>query len=359
MAFFAARMSARVIQADVAAAAGVARATVSYALKNDPKIPQATRLRVQKAARELGYVPDPMLSSLAAYRSRVRPQNFHGTLAWLAVAGPEGPEWRGSPHYTGYFAGAVRQAEFHGYKLDEFILHPSVHLAKQLQKTLRARNITGIVLCPLPEPASLSHFPWKNYSAVALGYTLLSPHLHTVAAAHFRNTRLAIQKLREHGCRRFGLLIGRSGDVRCHLAVSAAHLIEQREDDSSLRAVIPPCYLEDLTRPENFVSESSVLRYIQTHHLDALLVAEGVADRWFYALKKNSVAGVRVAGISSWTENTVCSGIFEDIEKIGSVAVDFLVSLIQRGERGIPLDPIHTHVEGKWQEPPRRRSAKS
>ena len=43
----------------VAAQAGVTQATVSMSLANNPRIPLATRERVQAIARELGYRPNP------------------------------------------------------------------------------------------------------------------------------------------------------------------------------------------------------------------------------------------------------------------------------------------------------------
>ncbi|MGH7912678.1 MAG: LacI family DNA-binding transcriptional regulator, partial [Candidatus Dormibacteraceae bacterium] len=53
--------------ADVAAAAGVSRATVSFVLNDKPnsRIPEDTRRRVLEAAHQLGYSPNPTARSLA------------------------------------------------------------------------------------------------------------------------------------------------------------------------------------------------------------------------------------------------------------------------------------------------------
>ena len=48
---------------DVALKAKVSTATVSRALMNPDKVSQATRNRVDKAAREVGYLPQPMYHS--------------------------------------------------------------------------------------------------------------------------------------------------------------------------------------------------------------------------------------------------------------------------------------------------------
>jgi DNA-binding LacI/PurR family transcriptional regulator len=50
---------------DVARKAGVDKSTVSLALSGSPKLPEATRSRIQRIAEELGYTPDPGLARLA------------------------------------------------------------------------------------------------------------------------------------------------------------------------------------------------------------------------------------------------------------------------------------------------------
>lgn len=58
---------------DVAAAAGVSTATVSYVLNDTPgqTITEATRLRVQRAVAELGYTPHGVARTLRSGRSRI------------------------------------------------------------------------------------------------------------------------------------------------------------------------------------------------------------------------------------------------------------------------------------------------
>lgn len=57
--------SPRVTSRDVARLAGVSQPTVSRALRNNPRVPEATRARIREAARALGYVPDQVGRSLS------------------------------------------------------------------------------------------------------------------------------------------------------------------------------------------------------------------------------------------------------------------------------------------------------
>src|SRR3954452_8536861 len=62
----------KVTSADVAAAAGVSRATVSYVLNGVPaRVSEPTRARVLRVAQELGYTPHAVASALRAGRTSV------------------------------------------------------------------------------------------------------------------------------------------------------------------------------------------------------------------------------------------------------------------------------------------------
>ncbi len=95
----------RVSLADVAKAAGVAKATASRALSaRDQDVGAATRARILEVAADLGYQPNRAAQSLRTGRSRV-----------LAVAVPSG-----RTGWEGVLAGAVAQASRRGYQL---VLH--------------------------------------------------------------------------------------------------------------------------------------------------------------------------------------------------------------------------------------------
>lgn len=62
------RSNQRVTMQDVASHVGVHQTTVSIALRNRPGIPEATRLKIQEAAIELGYRTDPAIEAFNRHR---------------------------------------------------------------------------------------------------------------------------------------------------------------------------------------------------------------------------------------------------------------------------------------------------
>ncbi len=337
----------RATQRDIALKAGVGRSTVSLALKGHPKISAATRERIEKAARDLHYEPDPMLSALATYRNRIRTQAFHGTLAWLVNSQP-GYDWETGPYYSAYFAGAAERAHTYGYRLEKFLLNAEGVGAARMASILHARNITGILLCPQPRAGMELDFAWDQFSAVTFGYTLVRPLLATVASAHFLNTRHAVRELARRGYKRIGLVIDRVTDRRCGSNVFAGHLVEQ-ELDKNLAAV--PGFLDYEPGPARQPDYGPKLRaYIREHRLDAIVTSD---YEILATLKKEGISVPRqlgVAGISLPSADTLLAGIVEDSPRVGTVAMDLLVGMVQRGERGVPVTPIRTHLEGTWHE---------
>lgn len=77
----------RPTSADVAAASGVSRATVSYVLNDTPghSIPDATRARVLAAVEELGYVANPLARALKRGGTQIVLFDLHGWTPGVAL----------------------------------------------------------------------------------------------------------------------------------------------------------------------------------------------------------------------------------------------------------------------------------
>lgn len=336
-------MKRRVTQKDVAVAAGVHHTTVSMVFRNHPSIPAATCKQVRKIAERLGYAHDPMLSALAAYRTSQRPVAFHGTLAWLTNSG-EGFDWKTSPHFTVYFNSIRQRAREHGYSIEEFDINAPGRSVKRMAGILRARNVSGLLVCPQPKAHTVIEFPWEDFSVVTFGYTLEKPKLHTVVAAFYRFIRQTIQEVRNRGYRRIGLVVNFEDDQRYDHNVLASYLVSEYLHANSISLPVPP-YLDNYR-----VNPEALRIWFRKHRPDVI-----VSQDWraLEVLKKMGINPPKDVGLAcaGFPPNvTHISGVGEDSKRIGEVATDLIVAMIQRGERGVPDKAQRILIEGDWVE---------
>jgi DNA-binding LacI/PurR family transcriptional regulator len=176
----------RVTSAQVAAAAGVSRATVSYVLNGaDDRISEPTRARVFAAAERLGYVPNPVASALRAGRTEI---------VLLAL-----PVWPLGPAVAEWVTAGVVELEQLGYTpLVHFqhgldgaafaracdrvrpvgLIAPEEHLTPDRVAALGASGTRGLVAvarAPLDHVATLV-FDQARVGEVAIGHLLERGH---------------------------------------------------------------------------------------------------------------------------------------------------------------------------------------
>ncbi len=329
----------RVTQQDIAKELGVHRSTVSLALRNSPNLPLKTRQQILAMAEKLGYRPDPMLSALAAYRERNRPQEFEGTLAWLFNS-VGGFDWKTGPLYLQYFAGAKEQSQKRGYRLEVFDMNTTGMTPKRMASILQARNIQGILVCPQPTDYGEINLPWEYFSAVTFGYTLKWPNLHRITATQFRGVTAIYNQLRELGYERIGIALTDQVNQRTDQNYLAAYVTDEYRHSRSF--AIPPLKANLKVEPE------ALIEWIEKYRVEVVISPD---IRPLGILQKHGVRVPEEVGLASCSVesmNSEISGICENSIEIGSTAVDFLVAMIHRGENGIPTHPYHVLVEGSW-----------
>ncbi len=152
----------RIVLADVARLAKTSEATASRALKDDPRIGEATRASVHAAAQKLGYVPNAAARSLRAKRTHI-----------LGLLLDE----LSDPVHATVAAGFEEAAAAQGYAV--FIM-TGLHDADREQRALRAFNehrADGVAL------ASCVSDPADVFRAVPLGRVVfVQPDYATLAA---------------------------------------------------------------------------------------------------------------------------------------------------------------------------------
>ncbi|PTY07612.1 LacI family transcriptional regulator [Opitutaceae bacterium EW11] len=325
-------------------------ATVSEALRDSPRVSEPTRERVHKAAEKLGYVPNPLLGAALSAVRRSRHQNYRGTLALVDTA--EKGRTDLMLFHREIAAGAEERAQTLGFNTELFWvgeLPPAVSPAR-LSSMLFARGIAGVVLLPFNLAQDFSSFDFSRFSAVQMDHCLIKPRLHTVLPDHYVSMLHALERLTERGYERIGLCMERRKDVRLLNKWSSGFLAFWRMYGSN--AGIEPLIMPELTR-EGF------LEWFEKNRPDLVVAHRQTTVDWLRS------AGVRVPedvgyAILNYTERTgPCAGLDLQPRRMGAAAVEAVVGMMHRHERGIPECPHTITLEASWVEGPTLRDARA
>src|ERR1700722_13889172 len=324
---------------DIARDTGFHYSTVSLALRDHPRIPNSTKQIICEAANELGYQPDAMLSALCAYRMTKRPPKEQTVIAWITNHRTR-TGWRMSACTRDYFEGASQRATERGYRLETFWLSETGMTGQRLSRILWTRGIQGVLLPP-QEHLTTVDLAWDNLSAVTFGYTLAHPRLHLVSNHEYRTMGTLFAELEKRFYQRVGLVNLREHDKRVDNNWLAAYLVEQTRLQPEHQ--LPPLVLDQW-------NAKTFLSWVEHHRPDAIVT------RLPEVLRSLRRAGYRVpedVGVAyhSLDEKSRClSGMKKNSLQIGIMAVDLLIDMLHRNERGSPPRPYLLMVEGSWVE---------
>ena len=208
---------------DVARVSGVSHATVSRVVNGRQNVRDETRLRVEAAMRELGYVAHVSARALASGRTQVI-----GLLAQEVD----------NAFFTSVIGGVDQQASAQGY---DFLVC-TTHARREKEAEYVARLSRGMVdglLIVLPRglPDYVERLRANEFPFVLIDYDDDAPGCSVVNASNRRGTRDAIRYLVGLGHRRIGFITGRDNVGATHSRLAgyrdemAAAGLEVREAD--------------------------------------------------------------------------------------------------------------------------------
>lgn len=334
---------------DVANSAGVHRSTVALALRDHPRIPPETRDRIKAIALKLGYRMNPFVAALMQSRRNKRAVH-QATLAYVTNY-PTRFGWRPVHHARpDFFPGAVERAREFGFKLEHFWLAEPGMTPARFCDILAARGVHGLIIGRLPPGEHELQLTWERFSVVALGMTLHAPRLHHVTENHFDTALQAMQQCRDRGYRRVGFAFTEANDSpsvgeRWLGAYHVEQLVYPAKDRLPICGGCP-------------ATEAQFLAWFERHQPDALLVNHAPrVHAWLRRLGKSVPRDVGLVELEDHPDEG-SSGVYYDPAKIGALAVEMLIGLMHRNEKGLPADPHEVLLSGAWREgrtlPPRR-----
>ncbi|WP_404424371.1 LacI family DNA-binding transcriptional regulator [Nibricoccus sp. IMCC34717] len=336
----------QVTMAMIAKAAGVSKNAVSLALRADPQIPSATRRRIEKAARDLGYVRNPVVAQLMAELRRGKAAGYRRTLA-LVNANVARDAFRAHPTIPAYVAGCRRRAEASGYRLDEFWMHDPDFTASRALRIWRARGIRGVLVVGMMRE---NRFPealrplWDDFACVVTGVRTREPTLHFCCVDHHALVLQAFEQAWALGYRAPALVVDHHIDSLVDGRFSAAMHYAQAQFPV---ARVIPAFLEV---DECHQDPAPFQKWVKRHKPDVILTLYTAVKTWL------AQAGLRVPDDLGLVQlerrkgNLDWSGMDQHNDLCGEAAVDRVISLLHLNESGVPEFPRATLISGSWSE---------
>ncbi len=304
--------------------------TVSRAFKPDSSIKPEVRERVLKVAKDLGYVPDTMVSELMTSFASRRPINYQETFG--AIWWPE--RWKcidaGQGFEADIYRGLIEGAKLHGRKIDHFIISKDM-TPRAIMRILQARNIQGVILTP---PASVKigapDLEWDKLSSVIIGSSLREPQFHRAQASHYAAMVKALEILQERGYKKPCLLVRSDVEQRMLRAYTAAFLAWGHADERIWHAATP--------------SSDGLPDWLKRHKPDVIIAD---CDPWHDFLSpENKACGFISLAVRNQKGNI--SGIYQNSSRIAKCAIDLLVRARFTHELGEPEEPVIMLTAGTW-----------
>lgn len=325
--------------ADIARKIGMSTATVSMAMRNNPRISRKTRARVKKAAKALGYRPDPLLAALVARKNCGRTAR---TFANLAVIIDD--RWRLQPHageWVDHVLAGMRAACAHlGYELEVFYLVKDFGKMSNPDRFLYARGIRGLIIPALREGDLKLQLEWDRYTVVALGAHPCSHGFHRIGTDFFAGMGVVCEELAKLGYHRVGLAHSYQMESTHRFEWIGALSKETYLQPKRLKLVPPHL-------PRAF-SKDSFLGWIAKYKPECVLSNEKEGLSYLRA------AGIRVPNdigfvlLSTTRPSEKITTVITDYALLGDLCVTQLHGCLLRGDSGISSRQKETLICPVW-----------
>ena len=329
---------------DIAQRAGVSHATVSRALRDDPRITAAVRKRLQKLAVRMGYRRDAKMAELMTHLRQGKIRAFQGTLAWITNLNARDPDQRGMMEQ--FQTAAMARAEELGYRLDVFpgISHAD---APKLGRIFHSRGIKGVWASIFWEvDYSQWNWDWRRFAFIHYGAEPKRRITDVVDAEDRENIQRLYEELAARGYRRIGVATIE------HLEREALFELTSGRLRFALRRPGHPHFEACLVESLDSKGAAQIGRWIKRHDVDCIV------SRWRGMTDLLKTIGYRVPqdiGLAYVTvrpasSEGVMSGIDVNAPLIAATAIETLTSAVEQRRFGLPEVPRQTLVPGKWQQ---------
>lgn len=327
----------------IAKQSGFSSATVSLALRNNPKIPEATRRKIKAIAQQCGYEADPWVTQMMGvvrHGNRAKPRGCFGVISFYDSPRP----WEKSRHLARLYEGMSRRAGELGFRLEPMWLRAPDMTSRRFRNILDTRRIEGLVCFGSPNLDEGFPPEFDHYAIVTQGVSV-NTVCHRVVNNAYSDTQQVLNRIHKLGYRRPGLILSNYEHQRGAHANLSAYL-GWWEHYIGMPLTVPVLRVDT-------IESKVVMGWLKKHAPDAIIIVhdDKAVSAFSSVLKENNVrvpADVGVAALTQILQGSKLSGIEEDQLLMGAWAVELLVSRIMNRDFGIPQKPRIEMVEGSW-----------
>lgn len=331
---------------DIAKKAGVSRNTVSLALRKDPQIAEQTRLRIEGIARQLGYVRDPLLGEVMA-GMRARKRGGVSRVLALVNGNADPHALRTHPTIPTYVRGCRARAAERSHALDGFWMHDPKMRGERLCAIFHTRDVRGVLIVGMMDNNRLpdAFLPVvEEFPCVVMGVRTRNPGLAFASVDHHMLALRAFERAIELGYRRPGLVLDGAIDRLVEHRFSAGYRSGQLQIPKARQ-------LEPFFRVVEARKDLSLFRrWMDKERPDVLFTLYHEVANWLRQMEVSVPSEVALIQYEWRRDHADWAGMNQHNEISGEAAVDMLLGMIHRGEKGVPPYPRSTMIGPSWVE---------
>lgn len=320
---------------DIADATGFSVATVSRALRDDPKVRKNTREEILKIAATLGYQHNPHIGQLMSAIRRRSSDSFHGNLALIWPTEKE--EWKKDVPLKHMRSGIFTRAAEIGFSISEFSF--AAQPVAKLRRVLISRGINGVIISV---PSSIVggfdvEMDLSGFSCVALGSGLSSPMLERVLFDTYNGMRLALGATAKEFGTGVAALWDYSSDAATHYTAKASFLVHHPGG---------PAFAEPLFLDINSLSKSDTIQLLRSQKIKSLLLFPRFQPpQWIL----NEIPAKNLVWFNRPPKKTCFGWVDHGNRLLGKWVVDLVSAKISLNETGVPDNYHVVFIPPKWQ----------
>lgn len=327
--------SVRVLARDL----GLSHSTVYDALRNNPRVKEATRERVLKAAEKEGFQYNPLVGALMSEIRRSSTRTFQGVVAVVDLENSERRIKQAQRHQHKLWEGAKEQAERLGFKVEAFVLGDENLSVSRLDSILQSRGIKGILILPARESPDISALNWDRYAGMYTDYLIEKPALDSVSSDHYRSMMIALSKVREYGYRRPGFVLEGDQDQRLLYRYEAAFRTFNLHSEGF--DTIEPYFARKL-------EESDFRDWFEMNQPDIVICHRMEVKGWMESMGLTIPETHGFCKINVATTPEPVSGLDLKPRILGQRAMELLIGKLHRNDYGIPKVQLTSTIPAQW-----------